>query len=69
MATVGGGDNKNRHKQCISRCLCPKYVFFSLCFFNMLTNDLILAQGGLMTTVGVAAIKMTYLVGVAGVQT
>jgi hypothetical protein len=35
----------------------------------MLTNVLILAQGGLMTTVGVAAIKMTYLAGIAGVQT
>jgi hypothetical protein len=46
--------------------------FFSSCFFNILTNDLILAQGGLMTIVGAAAMKtaqMTYLAGVAGVQT
>jgi hypothetical protein len=46
--------------------------FFSSCFFNILTNDLILAQGGLMTTVGAAVIKMaqmTYLVGITGVQT
>jgi hypothetical protein len=46
--------------------------FFSSCFFNILTNDLILAQGGLMTIVGAAATKtaqMTYLAGVAGVQT
>jgi hypothetical protein len=57
MATVGGSGNKNGHKRCIWHCLCPRYVFFSSCFFNILTDDLILAQGGLMTTVGVAAIK------------
>jgi hypothetical protein len=46
----------------------PRYVFFSSCFFNILTNDLILVQGGLMTIVGAAAMKtaqMTYLAGVA----
>jgi hypothetical protein len=43
--------------------------FFLGVFFNMLTNVSILAQGGLMTTVGAAAIKMMYLVGVTGVQT
>jgi hypothetical protein len=72
MAMVGGGSDKNRHKQCVWHCLCPRYVFFSLCFFNILTNDLILAQGELMTIVGAAATKtaqMTYLAGVAGVQT
>jgi hypothetical protein len=57
MAKVGGSSDKNRHKQCVWCCLCPRYVFFSSCFFNMLTNDLILAQGGLMTTVGAAAMK------------
>jgi hypothetical protein len=35
----------------------------------MLTNVLILAQGELMSTVGVAVIKMTYLAGITGVQT
>jgi hypothetical protein len=50
METVGGSGNKNRHKWCIWHC---KYVFFSSCFLiHMLTNDLILAQEGLMTTVG-----------------
>jgi hypothetical protein len=57
MATVGGSGDKNRHKQCVCRCLCPRYVFFSLCFFNILTNDSILAQGGLTTTVGVVVTK------------
>jgi hypothetical protein len=50
----------------------PRYVLFSLCFFDILTNDLILAQGGLMTIVGAAAMKtaqMMYLAGIAGVQT
>jgi hypothetical protein len=55
---VGGSSNKNGHKQCIWHCLCPRYIFFfSSCFFNILTNDLRLAQGGLMTTVGAAAMK------------
>jgi hypothetical protein len=50
-------------------CALGTYISFSSCFLNILTNNLILAQGGLMTTVGVAVMKMTYLVGVAGVQT
>jgi hypothetical protein len=57
MAMVGGGGDKNGHKRCVWRCLCPRYVFFSSCFFNILTNDLILTQRGLMTTVGAAATK------------
>jgi hypothetical protein len=35
----------------------PLVCLFFFVFFNMLTNDLILAQGGLMTTVGGAAPK------------
>jgi hypothetical protein len=54
-------------------CASSMYVFFSSCFFDMLTNDLILAQGKLMTTVGEGQCRkqaqMTYLAGVAGVQT
>jgi hypothetical protein len=38
MATVGGGGDKNRHKQCIWRCLCPKYVFFSRIWWALLVS-------------------------------
>jgi hypothetical protein len=47
--------------------------FFLHVFFNMLTNDVILAQGGLMTTVGEGRhqkwAQMMYLADIAGVQT
>jgi hypothetical protein len=35
----------------------PWVCLFFFIFFNMLTNDLILAQGGLMTTVGGGSTK------------
>jgi hypothetical protein len=55
-----------------SDIVCALSSLFLFMFFNMLNNDLILAQGGLMTTVGGTAPKraqMTYLAGITGVQT
>jgi hypothetical protein len=40
IAMVGGSDNENGHKWCQMRHLCPGYVFFFLCVFHILTNNL-----------------------------